>query len=287
MAKKRATLLAILLLGIVAILVWLTRSSGEPTYQHRSLLSWLKDLKNWDGDTNAAAYIAFREMGTNAIPGLLDVIESGGPRINRIIMKINQKQSVVRLPFGRPWDYTMAATWALYAMGTNARPALPVLANMLLHTNYLINSSTVLAGIGPDAVPVLLTALTNQNYRIRHAVISGMGWAHSDFDILVPALAARLQETNHLVCGAAAISLGHLHAKPDIAIPALTNAYSNTNPLVRSSILISLGEFEHQASPAIPTITSALKDDSQSVRESAAWAFKQIDPEAAAKSGVQ
>jgi hypothetical protein len=287
MTKKRATLLAILLLGIVAILFWVTRSPNEPTYQHRSLHSWLKDLKNWDGDTNAAAYMAFREMGTNAIPGLLHVIESGGPRINRIIMKINQKQSLVRLPFGRPWDYTMAATWALYAMGSNARPALPALANMLLHTNCLINSATVLAGIGSDAIPVLLAASTNQNFRIRHAAISGMGWARSDFDILVPALAARLQEANYLVSSSAAFSLGQLHTRPDIAIPALTNAYSNTNPLVRSSILMSLGEFEHQARPAIPSITSALKDDSQSVRESAAWAFKQIDPEGAEKAGVQ
>jgi HEAT repeat protein len=287
MTKKRATLLAILLLGMVAILVLLIRSPDEPTYQHRSLHSWLNDLKNWDGDTNAAAYIAFREMGTNAIPGLLHVIESGGPRINRIVMKINQKQSLVRLPFGRPWDYTVAATWALYAMGTNARPALPTLSNMLLHTNHVIDSATVLAGIGPDAVSVLLTAGTNQNFQIRLAAISGMGWARSDFDILVPALAARLQEANYLVSSSAAISLGQLHARPDIAIPALTNAYSNTNPLVRSSILMSLGKFEHQARPAMPTITAALKDDSQSVRDSAAWAFKQIDPEGAAQAGLR
>jgi HEAT repeats/PBS lyase HEAT-like repeat len=290
MTKKPATLLAILLLGIVAILFWLTRSPDEPTYQHRSLHSWLKDLKNWDGDTNAAAYVAFREMGTNAIPSLLNVIESGGPRIDRIIMKINQKQSLVRLPFGRPWDYTMAATRALYAMGTNAKPALPALTNLLLQTNALnaqFESAIVLAGIGSDALPVLLTALTNQNYRIRSLVASGLGSARSDFDVIVPALAVRLQEANYLVSSSAAISLGRLHTRPDIAIPALTNAYSNTNPLVRSSILMSLGEFEHQARPAIPTITSALKDDSQSVRESAAWAFKQIDPEGAEKAGVQ
>jgi hypothetical protein len=282
MTKKRATLLA--------ILVWLIRSPGEPTYQHRSLHSWLKDLKNWDGDTNAPAYIAFREMGTNAIPGLLHVIESGGPRINRIIMKINQKQSLVRLPFGRPWEQTMAATRALCAMGTNAKPALPALTNLLLHTNALntiFESTIVLAGIGSDATPILLTALTNQNYRIRSLVASGLGSARSDFDVIVPALAARLQEANYAVSSSAATSLGQLHTRPDIAIPALTNAYSNTNPSVRSFILMSLGAFEHQARPAIPTITSALKDDSQSVRESAAWAFKQIDPEAATKAGVQ
>jgi len=287
MTKKRLRLLAVVLLGFVAILFWLARSPNEPTYQNRPLHAWLEDLKNWDGDTNAAAYIAFREMGTNAIPSLLHVLESGDPRINRIIMKINQKQSLVRLPFGRPWDYSMAATWALYAMGTNAKPALPALAQMLLRTNNLICSATVLAGIGADAIPVLLTALTNQNDRIRHAAISGMGWTRSDFDILVPALAARLQETNRLVCCAAAISLGHLHAKPEIAVPALTNAYSNADTLARSSILMSLGQFEGQAKAAVPTITSALKESSQSVRESAAWAFQQIDPEGAASAGVR
>lgn len=254
MTKKRVTILAILLVAIVALLVSLTRSPNEPTYQKKLLHAWLKDLKNWDGDTNAAAFIAFREMGTNAIPSLLQVLESGRPRMERIIMKINQKQSLVRLPFGRPWDRTMAATWALYAMGKDARPALPALSNMLFHTNNLIGSATVLAGIGGDAIPVLLTALTNQNYRIRWAAISGMGWARSDFDIVVPVLAARLQETNWVVRSAAAISLGQLRARPEIAVPALT---------------------------------SALKDDNQSVRESAAWALKQIDPEGAANAGVQ
>lgn len=289
MTKKRLWLLAILLLGIVAIVVWLTRSPNEPTYQNRTLHSWLKDLEMWDANTNdkATARLAFQEMGTNAIPILVKIIESGGPPIQTAIMKINRKQSLVKLPFGRPYNQTMAATWALYAIGTNAKPALPALTNLLLHTNQLIPSAIVLAGIGSDAIPVLLAALTNQDWRVRHAVASGLGSARSDADVIVPALIARLQDNQRLVQCAAAFSLGELHTKAELVVPALTNTFPSADSLLRITILDSLQQFGSQATQAIPTIVSALKDENGDVRESAAWAFKQIDPEGAAKAGVQ
>ena len=289
MAKKRATLLAIILIGSVATLIWVTRSPNEPTYQNRPLHSWLKDLEMWDANTNdkATARLAFQEMGTNAIPILVKIIESGGPPIQRAILKVNRRQSLVKLPFGRPWNQTMAATWALYAMGTNAKPALPALTNLLLHTNQLIPSAIVLAGIGSDAIPILLAALTNQDWRVRHAVASGLGMARSDPDVIVPALIARLQDTQRVVQYAAAGSLGELHARAELVVPALTNSFPSADSLLRCSILVSLQQFGSQATPAIPTIVSALKDENADVRESAAWAFKQIDPDGATKAGVQ
>src|SRR5579859_6279820 len=161
MRKKRCLLLFILVAGALVLLLWMVHPPREPVYQERPLSSWLADLEDWDGDTNNAAYVAFREMGTNAIPALLDIIQSGGPPIQRTILKLNRKQSVVNFPFGTPWHETMAATWGLYAMGTNAKPALPVITNLLFHTNTfaLISSATVLAGIGMEGVPPLLAAL--------------------------------------------------------------------------------------------------------------------------------
>jgi hypothetical protein len=54
-------------------------------------------LENWNGNTNDAAFVAFREMGTNAIPALLNVIQSGGPPLQKMILKLNREQSVVDL----------------------------------------------------------------------------------------------------------------------------------------------------------------------------------------------
>jgi HEAT repeat protein len=288
MTKKRATLLAIILIGIVAAVLWVTRSPNEPTYQNKSLHAWLRDLQIGDASTSDpdAARLAFREMGTNAIPSLVKIIESGGPPVQRAVLKFNQKQSVVKLPFGQPWNQTMAATWALCAMGTNARPALPALTNLLLHTNELIPSAIVLASIGSDAIPILLATLTNKDWRIRDAVAAGLGYARADADVVVPALIARLQD-NQQVQYTAAISLGELHAKPEAVVPALTNAFPSADSLLRRLILGSLGQFGGQATQAMPTIITALKDENEDVRGNAAWAFKQIDPDAATKAGVQ
>ena len=287
MSKKQGLLLFILLAGALALPLWFVQQPREPIYQGRPLSSWLPDLEDWDGDTNNIAFVAFREMGTNAIPELLNVIQSGGPPIQRWILELNKKQSVVNLPFGTPWHQTMAATWGLYAMGTNAKPALEVMTNLLFHTNALISSATVLAGIGLEGVPSLLAALTNQNDHIRYSAASGLAWERSNFEAVVPALIASLQDKNRLVQIAAIISLGQLHAKPELVVPALINAFTNNDALLRSSVLISLGEFEVGATDSVPMVMTALNDSDETVRASAGFAIKKIDPETAKKAGIK
>ncbi|MDB6065658.1 MAG: repeat-containing protein [Pedosphaera sp.] len=280
---------AVVFVAIAGVVGWLGLRSREkePVYQGKSLGFWLGQMEEWNGDTNEAACVAFRTMGTNAIPALLNVIQSGGPPMQKMIMELNQKQKLIDLPYGRPWERAMAATWALYVMGTNARPALPVLTNLFLHSNEMITTSTVLAGIGPEGIAPLLTALTNQNYRVRISAILGLGWARSDFETVVPALIDRLKDTTSIVQNVAVFSLGQLHAKPELAVPALMKSFSTNDTLVRSSIMIALGQFGATAREAVPMVVAALNDADELVRMNAGNALKQIDPEAAAKAGVK
>ncbi|MDB6067665.1 MAG: repeat protein [Pedosphaera sp.] len=280
---------AMVFVAIAGVVGWLALRSGEkePVYEGKSLGFWLGQMEDWNGDTNEAACVAFRAMGTNAIPALLNVVQSGGPPMQKMIMEINQKQKLVDLPYGRPWERAMAATWALYVMGTNARPALPVLTNLFLHSNEMITTSTVLAGIGSEGISPLLTALTNQNYRVRFSAVSGLGWARSDLDTVVPALIARLADNTGIVQYAAAHSLGQLHAKPELAVPALMNSFSSNDALLRSSIMVALTQFGVAAKDAVPMIVAALNDKDELVRMNAGFALKEIDPEAAEKAGVK
>ncbi|HEV7924290.1 MAG TPA: HEAT repeat domain-containing protein [Verrucomicrobiae bacterium] len=260
---------------------------SEPVYQGKPLSSWLKDMENWNGNTNDAAFMAFRDMGSNAIPPLLRVLQSGGGRFRHMVMAVNDKQSVVQLPFGKPWEQSMAAARGLYAMGSNARPALPALTNLLFHSNETITSAIAMAGIGTDALPILLSALSNQNYRIRIAAVSALGEERSDLEIVVPALIGSLRDTNQLVHWSAATSLGQLHAEPDIAVPALMNDFPSNDKQLRSGILIALGQFENKARKAIPMILEALKDSDNNVSNCAVFALRQIDPAAAANAGIK
>ena len=70
-------------------------------------------------------------------------------------------------------------------------------------------------------------------------------------------------------------------------MPALISDFPGTNTLLRSLILVSLGQFGPEARESAPMIIEALKDQDTDVRQSAASALKEIDPAAAAKTGVK
>lgn len=296
MTRTRALLLLAFFIAALSVGIWAVRrpptglsdqSRSISSYHGRPISFWLAKLENWQGDTNDEAFLAFRTIGTNAIHELLAVIQSGGPKWQKTILDLNQKQSVVQLPYGTPWKQETAATWALYAIGPEARPVLPVMRGYLLSTQHITTASVVLAGIGSEAVPSLFEALTNRNWAIRHAAASGLAWERADLDQVVPALIATLGDTNSLVRVSAANSLGALGAEPAIVVPALTNAYSVNDTQFRSGILVALGQFETNARPALPLVLNALKDPNADIRQFAEFALKQIDPDAAVNVGVK
>jgi HEAT repeat protein len=287
MGKKRGILLAGLFAALAVGLVWMLSRPAEPVCQGKPLSGWLKDLYGWAGDTNHPAFIAFREMGTNAIPALLKIMQSDDPPFESLIFELNRMQSLVHFPLRETWLERHAACSALYAMGANAKPAFSTLTNLLFHTNAVIDCAIPLAGMGSEGLPPLLAALTNQNAGIRLSAANGLGWARSDMNIVVPALIARLSDQNIAVHRKAAGALGRLHAEPGLAVPALMKAYPGNDPLLRSVILRALSRFETNARAAVPMVLEALSDIDPAVRDQAASALKHIDPAAAAKAGVK
>jgi HEAT repeat protein len=231
--------------------------------------------------------VAFRELGTNAIPALLRIIESKDTPFQRLILALNRMQSLVHFPARQPWSLKWAASCDLYAMGANAKPAFPALTNLLLRTNAAIYSAISLAGIGPEGLPPLLAALTNQNEKIRESAAFGLSWERSDLNIVVPALIARLSDQSIMVHRTAVSALGELHAEPRLAVPALMKDFPGSDPLLRRLILTSIGRFETNAGAAVPMLLESFSDNDQNVPRSAASALKRIDPAAAAKAGVK
>ncbi len=288
MGKKRGILLAVLFVALLGVLVWMLSRPAEPAYQGKQLRAWLKDLQTgWDGDTNHAAFIAFREMGTNAIPALLKIIRSDDPPFESFIFELNRVQSLVHFPGGETWLERDAASSALYAMGANAKPAFSTLTNLLFHTNSAVFSAIPLAGMGSEGLPPLFAALTNQNAGIRLSAANGLARERSDLNIVVPALIARLGDQNIAVHRTAVGALGRLHAEPGLAVPSLMKDYPGNDPLLRRVILRALSRFGTNASAAVPMLIGALTDSDQDVRKQAASALKRIDLEAAAKAGVK
>ena len=299
MGKKRGILLALLFVALAGGLVWMLSPPAEPAYQGKPLSAWLKDLyPEWKEDVNPHAVVALRAMGINAIPALLKIIQSYDSPFDRMILEPDRLQSLVHLPLVEKWherslersQQRWAASYALYALGTNARPALPALTNLFFHSSTVIISAlsaVPLAGMGSEGLPPLLAALTNRNADIRLSAATGLTWARSDLNLVVPALIERLSDQDRTVHFTAVLGLGQLHAEPGLAVPALMEDFPGKDPELRSLILEALGRFETSGKAAVPMLLESLSDNDQAVRDDAASALKQIDPEAAAKAGVK
>jgi HEAT repeat protein len=246
----------------------------EPTYGGKPEHAWLYDLQQWNGDTNDPAFQAFRAMGTNALPELLTVAQLHRSSLDKFIDKVNRRQSLVNLPARETWLQNVGAAWALYAMGSNALPALP---NMLF-TDGWITAATALAGMGPEGIPSLLQGLTNRDYRIRSAATLGLGFERARTGQFVPALVARLVDSNQFVRYDAIVALGELHLFPEVVVPVLVTNYSSNDAATRCAVITSLGEFETNAITTISIVRTALNDTDPLVRQDAARVLLLIDP---------
>jgi HEAT repeat protein len=205
---------------------------AETVCQGKPLSVWLNeiDVNAYPADTNQAAFVAFREMGTNAIPALLKIIKSDDPPFQRMILKLNRMQSLVHFPLRDTLAQRWAACSALYAMGANAKPAFPALTNLLFDPTSSYPSAMALAGMGSEGLPPLIAAVTNQNASIRDSAAGGLGWARSDLNIVVPALIGRLSDQHMWVHYTGMEALCQLHAEPELAVPALMKEFPGKNP---------------------------------------------------------
>jgi HEAT repeat protein len=227
MTKSRRILVAALLAAVVTALAWQLFHSREPRYQGKALSAWLADLNtgpivqgDYTGETHDTAADAFRHIGTNALPQLLNGLRAKDSPLKSACLNALRNHREFRNIF-HPADETRAsAAQGFKALGPMAKPAIPELTVILNDPDTSLESAFCLLFIGKDGVLPLVQALTNNQPRVQH-------WA--------------------------AFALCH---KPTLA------------------------------QPAVPTFLKLLSDPDADVRTKASWALKIINPEAAAKAGV-
>jgi hypothetical protein len=130
----------------------------EPSYHGKTLLEWLTDFDCGPQLTEKGgrAREAIRQMGTNVIPFLLTDLGGGNP------LQVKYDKQDTRLAD----DRMCQAVWAFDALGSDGRIAIPQLEKLLeVNPGYVPGA---LAGIGRDALPELLKALTNDVFWVRN-----------------------------------------------------------------------------------------------------------------------
>lgn len=278
-AKSVGVGLGILLVaGTGVVVVKNDLDTREPSYEGRGLTEWLVDVDyNQPNEKRSKAGGAIRHMGAKTLPFLL--ADLGDERFQAYSRKRDQRT---------PDQRSRQAAWAFDALGPVATSAIPELERIMEKNPGYVPGA--LAGIGRDALPELLSALTNQSFSVRdntaaaiaNAVFSGKitpQEASAAFPIAVANLS--YVSTNSLfqvnTRWRAADLLVALRQSPDISVPVLIRGLEDSNASVAARCAFALAQFGNKAKAAIPALTKAAGSTNAQLRMSAKQSLDRIE----------
>jgi hypothetical protein len=187
---RRRRWIMIAALGGILLVVAVGWAQREPVYQGRSLRVW---LRGFDGETAEARWRsaeAVRQMGPGVVPWLISRLSHARPgpepKWKQWIRELLSRQSVVTVAPFRRTDERCEALAALDALWPGAKAAVPALEGLLHQSPPDHRALLVLARIGPEAVPVLNRALTNDTRVIRMGARACLDGIRSHSNLVFP-----------------------------------------------------------------------------------------------------
>ena len=93
MRNKRRKLIAIVLLALAALVAWvLVLADREPGWQGRALGAWLRDSDADKPEVRASATDAIRQIGTNALPLIIQRLQHPDWRSTSTLLALKLSQ---------------------------------------------------------------------------------------------------------------------------------------------------------------------------------------------------
>ena len=286
---SKTSLISIAALALITIvgLTVAVLQPREPAYQGKTLSDWLKtfDGSDWTiaPDPESPAVQAIRQIGTNALPTLLEMASTSDNWLKVRARRLCQKQSLIVVPFTDERTMHMRAAFGYKALGTRAVSVIPELTFLLNKEQFAVTAAISLAGLGPEGVPPLISALTHTNSDVRQSAAAALAIADSDPNTITRALVAAMSDPVLAVRANSAFALGHRRELPELAVPALAK-----NLRIRceddgtsSSMAVAywaLGEFGAKAREAVPQLAELLRSTNAFERNYASKTLKQIEP---------
>ena len=287
-------------LGGISLLVLQRLQEKEPVYQGKPLGFWLQGYDSgcynlthprgpspptWD-----QANEAIRQIGTNAIPTLLRMLQQPDSKFKTMIVPLLSKQHWINLPF-IVFDRNFMAYDALVALGPEAGNAVPRLIEISKNDPSAFAQQgvpAILGYIGPaarSAIPQLLPGITHTNLIVRNNAFFALRRIHAESSLVVPALIRCLNNPDTAVRAQAVRALGEYGRQAEVAVPALLELWRKEPPKPPSGGMVFTDGTMVGLTWVIPAIPLGMvaPDVGGLVRQ----AFQSIDPEAAAKAGVK
>lgn len=261
---------------LVALAVW-SWTPREPSWEGRSLSSWLKDLEpdrkeklGAVGEQNAAAARrAIQGMGTNCLPFLLRRIESQDPTPpEKMLLKLEEllgKNSAYLLGERsevRNGAHFYAAYYAFTALGHQAAPVVPECQRWLCSTNANRDALAVgvLESIHPEGTAALIVASTNSTLPRRRFVMGALLRLAPEHPEAFAALLRLDADPDPKIRALAGHVLAVGRYEAAVIWPVLNRLLADPDDSVRRAILRDLDSFKGDLSPAVPALTALTTD---------------------------
>src|SRR5258705_5185008 len=263
MTSPKATIILLAVaLGGAAFLGWKFFRS-EPAYHGKPLSAWAQQYgsNHWSNQAAAReAEVAVRQIGSDAIPFLLDQVRSEENRTKKRLRELLPQKWHDRLHLKDNLEDTRRiGAYGIAALGTNAPATIvPKLIEIATHHpeedgRYI--APFALRTLGPtaeSAIPFFIQCLTN---------------------------------TCNVIRDEGAMGLGTVGRQPEIAVPALMQYIEFTERAPDSfearDAIGALSKFGTKAKPAIPLLLSLFYDPRVEVRDAVTHYLPAIDAAAA------
>jgi HEAT repeat protein len=265
---------------------------GEPIYHGKRLSAWVDDLHPRVSEAKQQqAELALRAIGTNAVPYLVKILQHREPRLLRELRGFSERtKTFLRMDseFELPWvaavERDMQLSAAFAALGPSARPAFPMLTNLLLRPETTTVSASALARLGPEALRPLSRAIESPQAQVRAAAAGALGSMAGDLAVIIPALQKSLSDSDKSVRISAVVGLGQIaETKPEAVLDDLIRGLRDTSPSVKVIAADCLARLGKRARTAVPELVNVVEGLDRLASGKAVSALRQIDPETAAK----
>ncbi len=304
MMRRRYVIgLALLSLALASCLLLVRQGSNRHSLS--GLLAALDDGKgqreiSWDltppplqTKTQLEAAEAIHRMGTNAIPELLEMLQTRDRLFATLRNSIQHWLGHFHLGVPQLLDdgHTPAArtrhraALGFLALGPNVRPKIEQLIPLFKDTDFSKETALVLADSGPEGLVPLREAITNTipgNWQVLTAM-----WAMAQFptneEAVLPAALHGVTNKDVGVRLCSIFVLNRIQTAPLIEVEAITNCI--TDPMTSALAFEAIRNYGTRATSAVPILVNLLKAPAQ--YSEAARTLKMIAPQAAANAGVK
>jgi HEAT repeat protein len=227
----------VLVSGLACFLA--SRGSRQPVYEGKTLALWLRTYSpSSQSQRNSPEWKkaddAVRQLGTNCIPVLLRMLRARDSQLKRRLISLVREQRLIKIDFVAAEEVNVEASRAFIVLANTAKDAVPALMKMYnenISTESRRAVADAIAWIGPPArpaIPMLLGAATNSDWRVRANALWALGEIHAEPQLCVPKMIFGLHDSNSWVRTSAAHALGMFGADAEAALAPLSTL-TNSN----------------------------------------------------------